>query len=115
MRGSTLRSPRFLLAAAALLAGCGQNLVAPDSVVESAGADAYLDRIAKNCGKLSLGARNVEYVVNFANDAFFLDVTSKFYHGRISAETFADDVNSAFLRGDNGPAIRCMIAQRGPQ
>ena len=115
MRGFTLRSSRFLLAAAALLAGCGQNLVAPDSVVESAGADAYLDRIAKNCGRLSLGARDVEYVVNFANDAYFLDVTSKFYHDRISAETFADDVNNGFFGSDNGPAIRCMIAQRGPQ
>lgn len=115
MRGFTLRSPRFLLAATALLAGCGQDLIAPDALVESAGADAYLDRIAKNCGKLSLGARNVAYVVNFANDAFFLDVTSKFYHGRISAAQFADDVNSAFLRGDNGPAIDCMIQQRGPQ
>lgn len=115
MRRHTLRSPRFLLVATALLGGCGQDLIAPDSLVESAGADAYLDRIAKNCGKLSLGARNVEYVVNFANDAFFLDVTSKFYHGRISAAQFADDVNTSFLAGDNGPAIRCMIAQRGAQ
>ena len=101
--------------AAAFLAGCGQDLVAPDSVVESRGADAYLDRISKNCGKLNLGPRSVEYVVNFANDAYFLDTTSKFYHGRISAETFADDVNNGFFGGDNGPAIRCMVAQRGPQ
>jgi hypothetical protein len=99
---------------AVALAGCGQNLVAPDSLVEGQGEAAFVDRIVKHCGNYTLGSRTVSYVVNFGDDDIFLDVTSKLYHGRISRSAFADDVNGNYLAGNNGPAIDCIFSQLGP-
>ena len=105
---------RFLAAGAVVVtvAGCGQNLVAPDSVVEGAGAEAFLDRIDKQCGQLHLGVQTVTYLLNFSDDdAYFIDITSKLYYGKISASTYADDINGNYVTGGNQPAIDCILSQ----
>jgi hypothetical protein len=98
-------------ASAAALTGCGQNLVAPDSLVEGQGEEAFVDRVVEHCGNYALGTRTLGYVVNFGDDDIFLDLTSKLYHGRISRSAFADDLNGNYLGGNNGPAIDCIFAQ----
>ena len=97
---------------AAMIAGCGQNLVAPDSIVEGSGAEAFLDRIDKQCGQLHLGVRTITYILNFSDDdVYFIDVTSKLYYGKISRSVYADDINGNYVTGGNQPALDCIFAQ----
>lgn len=115
MRTPLPRTIARLLAAGAVVvtvAGCGQNLIAPDSVVEGAGAEAFLDRIDKQCGQLHLGVRTINYVLNFSDeDAYFIDITSKLYYGKISRSAYADDINGNYVTGGNQPAIDCILSQ----
>jgi hypothetical protein len=92
--------------------GCGQNLVAPDSIVEGSGAEAFLDRIDKHCGNHRLGIQTLTYILNFSqDDAYFLDISSKLYHGKIDRQTYADDINGNYPAGANRPAIDCIFSQ----
>jgi len=115
MKSQRLHKARGLALAAAVtaaIAGCGQNLVAPDAVVEGSGTEAFLDRIDKRCGNHRLGIQTVTYILNFSqDDAYFLDVTSKLYHGKIDRPTYADDINSNYPAGANQPAIDCIFSQ----
>lgn len=111
-------SNRTPLAALALLSlgvlvGCGGSLVAPDSLVEDPGDDAFVDQIVKACGKLELGQQPLNYLVQVeTGDAniFFIDQTSKLYFGRIDRQGYASQINT-FLTGDNQNALKCIFAQ----
>ncbi len=103
-----------LFTAAIALHGCGGDLVAPDSVVEDPGAKAFLDRVDKRCGKLSLGNQPLNYLLDVnGNDVYFIDETSKLYFGKVERATFADDINSFYPTGANQPALDCIFAQLG--
>jgi hypothetical protein len=98
----------FMLA----VSGCGGDLVAPDSVVEDPGAEAFFNRIADACGHLSLGNRPLNYLINVGDDnVYFLDETSKLYFGRVDRTTYANDINAFFPGGMNMPALSCIFAQ----
>lgn len=99
-------------AVAVTVPGCGQDLVAPDAIVESGGAEAFLDRIDKNCGNHRLGIQTLSYILNFSqDDAYFLDVSSKLYHGNIDRSTYIDDINGNYPAGANQPALDCIFSQ----
>jgi hypothetical protein len=105
--------PLIALLASLALAGCGGSLVAPDSLDEAPGDDAFVDQIVKACGKLEMGRQPLSYLVQVeTGDASidFIDQTSKLYYGRIDREGYASHLNT-FLPGDNGPALKCIFAQ----
>jgi hypothetical protein len=105
-----------LMTGAAVLtaSGCGGDLVAPDSLVEKPGVEAFYNRIADACGHLSLGNQPLNYLINISNgddNDYFLDETSKLYYGRIDRTTYATDINGFFPTDKNTPALNCIYAQ----
>ncbi len=104
-----------ILAVLAVLAisGCGGSLIAPDSLVEDAGDDAFVDRLVKACGKLDIGRQPLNYLVQVENgdaNIYFIDETSKLYFGRIDRHGYASNINT-FLPGENQPVLNCIFAQ----
>ena len=101
--------------AGALLVGCGGTLFAPDALVKDAGAQAYLDRISQECGKLTVGGHWISKLVDDANSVpqggYFLDVTSKLYFGRITPEQYATQLNAFFPMGNNTAGIDCVVSK----
>ncbi len=113
-RVSRCLSAAALSAALLGMAGCGGDLVAPDSVLEKPGAEAFYNQIANTCGHHSLGNTPLNYLINISNgddNDYFLDETSKLYYGRIDRKTYATDMNGFFPTDTNTPALNCIFAQ----
>ncbi|WP_295407051.1 hypothetical protein [uncultured Thiocystis sp.] len=112
MRSATVNLS--LLAAVIALHGCGGGLLAPDSVVEDPGAEAFLDRVDKTCGKLAIGNQPLSYLLDVnGNDAYLIDESSKLYFGKVDQATFANDINGFYPTGANQAALDCIFAQLG--
>jgi hypothetical protein len=113
-RGLRARPAAALLAASLLtLTGCGPNGFARDSLVENKGAEDFLDRIQKNCAKLSVGDQPLNWLLSTAsNDVTFIDLTSKLYLGQFSPKDYTDGINAAYPTGTNQPALDCIFKQR---
>jgi hypothetical protein len=48
-----------------------------DRLVEYEGAEAFLERIAQNCGTLSVGNQQLKYLLDVnSGDTYFVDETS---------------------------------------
>jgi hypothetical protein len=95
------------------LAACG-NPVVDDRVVENKGAEAFLDRIAQNCGKLSVGNQQLNYLLDQSNDdTYFVDESSKLYFGRVDKAAYATDINAFYPTDTNQPALDCIFKQLG--
>lgn len=93
-------------AACLMLSGCGGDLIAP----ETPESNAFLDRIASSCGKLSIGAQPLSYLLDVSSDDdYFLDEASKLSAGEISKQTFASDINAFYPAGDNQAALDCIF------
>lgn len=102
----------FIVGALGLTA-CG-NPVVDDRVVENKGAEAFLDRIAKNCGNLSVGNQQLRYLLDESNDdTYFVDESSKLYFGRVDKAAYATDINAFFPTDTNQPALDCIFEQLG--
>lgn len=96
----------LLIASPLLLGGCGGDLIAP----EGPASNAFLNRVEARCGKLSVGAQPIGYLLDTGNDdTTFLDETAKLGAGMIDAETYANDINSFYPAGDNQAAIDCVV------
>lgn len=116
-----IRSPACLLRCGLLLlaplgvlalAGCGADGLARDSLIEDPGAEAFLDRIERNCAKLSVGNQQLDWMLSQDNnDTVFVDTTSKYYFGQISAAQYRSNIEAFYPTGTNGPALDCIDAQ----
>jgi len=101
-----------ILVGAVALAGCGANPVISDRLVENKGAEAFLDRVAKNCGKLSVGNQPLDYLLDeSSDDTYFIDESSKLYFGWVDRDTYSTDINSFYPTGSNQPALNCFFKQ----
>lgn len=113
-RVSRCLSLAALSAALLGMAGCAGDLVAPDSVVEKPGVEAFYNQIANACGHHSLGNQPLNYLINISDgddNDYFLDETSKLYYGRIDRDTYTTDMNGFFPTDANTPALSCIFAQ----
>lgn len=96
-----------------VLTGCGPGGFARDALVEDPGADAFLNRIQQNCGKLSVGNQPLNWLLSTAsNDVTFVDMTSKYFLGQFSAKDYTDGINAFYPTGTNQPALDCIFKQR---
>lgn len=99
----------------AMLAGCGGGLMAPDPWGEDPGAEAFLDRVAKQCAREKVGASTLPELINdFQNSSqsdYFIDLTTKLYFGKVSKAEYASDVNAFFPGGDNQKGLDCIFAR----
>jgi len=99
------------LVGAGLVAGCG-NPVLSDRIDENKGAEAFLDRVASKCGKLSVGNQQLDYLLDeSSNDAFFIDESSKLYFRKVDRKAYSADINSFYPTDDNQPALDCIFEQ----
>jgi hypothetical protein len=98
----------------AALAGCTANPMLSDRLEENKGAEAFLDRIEKNCGKLSLGSQPVGYLLSEnSNDTYFIDESSKLYFGRVDRKTYSADIESFYPGGADQQVLDCIFRQLG--
>ncbi|MDX1374101.1 MAG: hypothetical protein R3357_00985 [Burkholderiales bacterium] len=100
--------PRFAaLAFAALLAAC-----APDAFIPSKPYDAFLGRLAKSCRGQAIGPYTVDQLARNTQSKhgnYFMDQTSRLYHGAISAQDWTTQV-TGFLHGwAKDPGVACVI------
>ncbi|EXJ11067.1 hypothetical protein [Imhoffiella purpurea] len=104
-----IKNPLFALAFVALtLPGCGGDLVAP----EGGRSNAFLDRVAANCGKLNIGDQPIDYLLGVeSNDVYFVDEASKLSAGEIDAATFSSDIDAFYPTGTNQRALDCILSQ----
>jgi hypothetical protein len=105
----TVQSAAFLFFVASLtITGCGGDLIAP----EGAQSNDFLDQVAANCGKLTIGSQPINYLLDVnSNDVYFVDEASKLSAGEIDKATFASDINSFYPTGSNERALDCIFAQ----
>lgn len=102
------RTTLLLVLASLTTAGCGGGLVAP----EGPESNAFLDQVAANCGKLSIGKQPINYLLDVnSNDVYFVDELSKLAAGEIDKATFASDINGFYPSGSNQRALDCIFAQ----
>lgn len=95
-----------------VLPGCGTDGFARDSVIENQGAEAFLDRIQSNCGKLSVGNQQLDWMLSQdTDDTVFVDITSKYYFGQIDAKQYRSNIEAFYPTGTNQPALDCIDAQ----
>ena len=101
------RATMLVLSASLLaLAGCGAGGFSQ----ESPGADAFMDRVQANCGKLSVGNQPIGWLLSASsNDTTFVDATSKLYSGQFSRSDYSDYINSFYPTGTNQPALDCIL------
>ncbi len=96
-----------------VLTGCGPGGFARDALVEDPGAEAFLNRIEQNCGKLSVGNQPLNWLLSSTNnDVTFVDMTSKYFLGQFSAKDYTDGINAFYATGTNQPALDCIFKQR---
>lgn len=90
------------------LAGCGADLIAP----EGPQTNAFLNQVAARCGELTIGSQPIDYLLGVnADDAYFLDETSKLAAGDIGSEAYREDINAFYPTGDNQAALDCVVRQ----
>ena len=99
-----------LVVIALALSGCGAGGFAP----ESPQSNAFLNQLAVNCGKHSIGNQPIEYLLDInSSDVYFADESSKLWAGEIDKATFSNDINSFYPTGTNQAALDCIFSQLG--
>ncbi|MBL8395501.1 MAG: hypothetical protein JNK99_12275 [Candidatus Accumulibacter sp.] len=87
-----------------LITACAPDAWRPDSSY-----DAYLDQVQQCCGEMRIGSRSIGDDLLQRADAYFLDLTSRFYHRQISGQDYANALAGSFSANANSPAILCIL------
>jgi hypothetical protein len=97
----------FATLLALLLSACAPDAWRPDKPY-----DVFLDRVQKECGEQRIGNRSIGWdLLQTSNpNAYFLDLTSRFYHGEISETSYADALAGSFGGASAAPGILCILA-----
>lgn len=97
----------FITLLAVLLSACAPDAWRPDKPY-----DAFLDRVQKQCGEQRIGNKSIgwDLLQTSSPNAYFLDVTSRFYHGEISGTSYADALAGSFGGASDSPGILCILA-----
>lgn len=122
-----------LAAIAIALAGCGSDPqlsdavgefrtiqtevgIAPDTIRYEASYEAFLGRLEKNCNQTPVGQFSIRYAL--LQQPPFLDLTSRFFNGIISEQSYVDTLTGWYFTTSDSPGIRCILGQmpaRGSQ
>lgn len=93
---------------AALLA-VAVTACAPDAWRPDPGYETFLDQVQSQCGAERIGSRSIG--ADLIQDAYFLDVTSRFYHGEMARNDYANSLAGSFGGAADGAGIVCILAQ----
>ena len=106
---------RFLRVSLALALSLPILACAPDAWRSDSPYDAFLNQVQNKCWNLSIGNREVNDLLNGGGDAstsaYFLDLTSRFFNGRISRENYVDALTGSYDAKPDSPGIRCILDQ----
>ena len=111
------RAWRAALAAAAIVSSGALTGCAPDAWKPNPTYDAFLNKVDKNCGPMRIGEASISQLLNPGSNlysAYFVDMTSRFETGRISADAYKEGIASTFTTILDTAGIRCIIAQKSP-
>ena len=101
------RSSRRALVAAlfpVVLAACAPDAWRPDDPFE-----AFLDQVQRKCGEMRIGSRSIGGDLLQNADAYFLDITSRYYHREISGRSYAEALAGSFGTTPDSPGILCVL------
>lgn len=99
------------IAIALALTACGGGTFS-DLLVENPGAQSFLDRVARDCGRLTLGNRPIDdHLEQGGERSHFVDETTKLYFGKVKRNAYVGEINARYPSGRNQPAIDCIFAQ----
>jgi hypothetical protein len=93
------------------VAACAPDAWRPDSPYE-----AFLSQVQNKCWNLDLGTHEINGLLNGSDDAtsastYFLDLTSRFFNGRITEDNYVGALSTFFNTKPYSPAINCILAQ----
>ena len=91
---------------------------APDAWRSDSPYEAFLNQVQNKCWNLDLGGREINSLLNdsgnAATGAYFLDLTSRYFNGRISRENYLDTLSANYNTSPDSPGIRCILQQMPP-
>jgi hypothetical protein len=91
---------------------------APDAFRPEPAYDAFLNRVESACGSMRLGPVTIRDLIQSQGalgqqqGPYLLDVTSRWYNGRISEADYREAVAASFIVPSSDPAITCIVGQR---
>jgi len=92
------------------LAACAPDAWRPDSPYE-----AFLGQVQNKCWNLDIGGREINSLLSGGSDAStsaaFLDLTSRYFNGRISRQNYVDALAAYYNASPDSPGIRCILDQ----
>lgn len=97
-----------LLLTALLLTGCATDAWRPERSF-----DVFLEQVRVKCWGLRLGAVSINRLMPNATttDPYFLDITSRYYHGKISEQSYVTALQGSYAAPADSPGIRCILEQ----
>ncbi len=89
---------------------------APDAWRSDSPYEAFLNQVQNKCWNLDLGTHEINSLLSGNDDAassstYFLDLTSRFFNGRISEDNYVGALSTFFNTQPYSPAIKCILAQ----
>lgn len=106
-QSSRVRPPGGALLAtllAVVVSACAADAWRPDPRYE-----AFLDQVQNTCGTERIGSRSIGS--DLIQDAYFLDVTSRFYNGEVTRNDYANSLAGSFGGAADAAGILCILAQ----
>lgn len=106
-----LQRALLTLALSFSIAACAPDAWRPDSPY-----DAFLNQVQNKCWNLDLGGHEINGLLSGENDAtsastYFLDLTSRFFNGRITEDSYVGALSTFFNTKPYSPGINCILAQ----
>ena len=95
-----------LLAAfcAAALAACAPDAWRPDPQFDN-----FINQVETQCKGLRIGSVIVYPNANYEQYPYFLDMTSRFYNGKISRDDSITNITGAFNARNDAPGLVCIL------
>ncbi|WP_291987420.1 hypothetical protein [Candidatus Accumulibacter sp. ACC007] len=104
------RQPRSLASAVlAVFALLSVSACAPDAWRSDDPYEAFLTRVQNKCLYERIG--RMEINADSLQDPYFLDLTSRFYNGRIPQAAFVANLQGAYDAQPDSPGVRCLLGQ----
>jgi len=102
-----LNFTRAALAALAL-SGCASDAWQPENSF-----DTFLEQVRVKCWGIRLGAVTITKLMPNANttDTYFMDVTSRYYNGKITEQSYVAALQGAYAAQTDSPGILCILGQ----
>jgi len=88
-----------------VLAGCAPDAWRPDSPY-----DTFLDQIQRTCGYERIGSKSISGDFLQEGDAYFLDVTSRYFHREITEQDYVGALTGAYGARPDAPGLRCLLS-----